>query len=271
MNRSYFCGRALPGFAWVAAVAVLLLLFATGGTRVNAQADARPDGQSAAGQSRGLAVPPSTPASATDIVGTWQGTLHIPKTDQHPQIDLRLVFKISRTDAGALKAVWYSIDQGSQAVPLATISFQDGVLKFTSAMVPRSYEGKMSDDGKSIAGTWMEDTTPIAMTLERANADTAWPIPEAPKPMAADAKPSFEVATIKPSQPDRPGRAFLWRGGRFITFNTTLTALIGFAYDVQDKQIVGAQDWMGTDKFDIEAKPDTPGIPSREQMRAMLQ
>src|ERR1700691_6056412 len=47
---------------------------------------------------------PSTPASAMDIVGTWQGTLRIPKTDQHPELDLRLVFKISRTDAGALKA-----------------------------------------------------------------------------------------------------------------------------------------------------------------------
>ena len=78
---------------------------------------------------------PSTPASPTDIVGTWQGTLHIPKTDQHPQIDLRLVFKISKTDAGALKAVWYSIDQGGQSVPIATVNFQDGVLKFTVTVV----------------------------------------------------------------------------------------------------------------------------------------
>ena len=158
-------------------------------------------------------------------MGTWQGTLHIPKTDQHPDVDLRLVVKISKTDAGALKAVWYSIDQGGQSVPVATVSFQDGVLKFTVTVVPRSYEGKMSEDGKSIVGTWMEGTMPIAMPLERANADTAWAIPEPPKPMAADADPSLEVATIKPSQPDRPGRAFLWRGNRFTTINTTLMAL----------------------------------------------
>ena len=44
----------------------------------------------------------------------------------------------------------------------------------------------MSEDGKSIAGTWMEGTTPIPLPLERANADTAWAIPEPPKPMAAD-------------------------------------------------------------------------------------
>jgi len=49
------------------------------------------------------AAPNAAPATAGhapgDIVGTWQGTLRIAKTDQHPELDLRLVFKISRTDA----------------------------------------------------------------------------------------------------------------------------------------------------------------------------
>jgi uncharacterized protein (TIGR03435 family) len=175
-----------------------------------------------------------------------------------------------KTDAGALKAVWYSIDQSGQSAPIATVSFQDGVLKFTVTVVPRSYEGKMSEDGKSIAGTWMEGTMPIPLLLERANADTAWAIPEPPKPMAADADPSLEVATIKPSQPDRPGRAFLFRGNRFTTINTTLMALIGFAYAVQEKQVIGGQDWMNSEKFDIEGKPDTPGTPSQEQLRTMV-
>jgi uncharacterized protein (TIGR03435 family) len=258
-------GKALPGFTCCAAGAIALLL-AGNAACANTQATALAS-QTAA---PAAATQPSTPASSTDIVGGWQGTLHIPKTDQHPQIDLRLVFKISRTDAGAFKAVWYSIDQGGQPAPIATVNFQDGVLKFTVTVVPRSYEGKMSEDGKSIAGTWMEDTTPIALVLERTTPDTAWPIPEPPKPMAADANPSFEVATIKPSQPDRPGRAFLWRGDRFITINTTLMSIISFAYDMQQKQVVGGPDWMDSEKVDIEAKPDTPGIPSREQLRVMV-
>ena len=94
----------------------------------------------------------AAPNPAQKIDDTWQGTLHIPKSDQHPQIDLRLVVKISKADAGALKAVWYSIDQSGQSIPIATVNFQDGVLKFTIAVVDRSYEGKMSGDGKSIAG-----------------------------------------------------------------------------------------------------------------------
>jgi uncharacterized protein (TIGR03435 family) len=254
---------------WLSGIAIAGLMMA-GAVRSGAQAPspaAAPQSTQTAPAGQSAAAPAASPK---DIVGIWQGTLHIPKTDEHPQVDLRLVVKISETDAGGLKAVWYSIDQGGQSVPVATVNFQDGVLKFTVTVVPRSYEGKMSEDGKSIAGTWMEGTMPIPMLLERANADTAWAIPEPPKPMAADADPSLEVATIKPSQPDRPGRAFLWRGNRFTTFNTTLMALIGFAYDVQEKQVIGGQDWMNSEKFDIEGKPDITGTPSREQLRTMV-
>jgi len=266
-------GKSLRGLVGVAAGTMILLLTASG-TQMSAQATAQPAAPTSPtapqASSPSRATLPPQPASATDIVGTWQGTLHIPKTDQHPQIDLRLVFKISKTDTGALKAVWYSIDQGGQPAPMATVNFQDGLLKFTVTVVPRSYQGTMSGDGKSITGTWMEDTTPIPMVLERTTPDTAWAIPEPPKPMAADANPSFEVATIKPSDPNRPGRAFLWRGNRFMTINTTLMALIGFAYDVQEKQVIGGEDWMNSEKFDIEAKPDVSGDPSREQLRTMV-
>jgi uncharacterized protein (TIGR03435 family) len=47
--------------------------------------------------------------------------------------------------------------------------------------------------------------------------------------------------------------------------------LIEFSYNMQAKQIVNAPDWISTDKFDIDAKPDTPGMPSVEQMKEMIQ
>ena len=201
----------------------------------------------------------------------WQGTLHIPKTDQHPQIDLRLIFKISRTDAGALKAVWYSIDQGGQPSPIATVSFQDGVLKLTVTVVPRSYEGKMSEDGKTIAGTWMEDTMPIVMPLERANADTAWAIPEPPKRMPANANPAFDVATIKPGEPGRQGKLIGFQGRHFNAMNFNVNDLISFAYGLHTEQIVGAPAWFATDLYDIDGVPDIEGIPSQKQQNIMLQ
>jgi uncharacterized protein (TIGR03435 family) len=89
--------------------------------------------------------------------------------------------------------------------------------------------------------------------------------------MPANANPSFEVATIKPSAPDEPGKLFSVRGDRFTTINTTLSDLIKFAYDVQDKQILNGPDWMPTDKFDIAAQPDIPGTPSSAQLKSMVQ
>ncbi len=259
-------GRRL-GLAGVVVAGLMTAAGVRAGAQAPSPAAAAQSAQAAAtGQSAA-----ATAASPTDIAGTWQGTLRIPKTDQHPQIDLRLVFKISKTDAGALKGVWYSIDQGAQSLPIATVNFQDGVLKFTITVVPRSYEGKMSADGKSIAGTWMEDTTPIPMPLERANADTAWAIPEPPKPMAADADPSFEVATIKPCQPGARGKGFGFRGTQFRTLNTNMNDLVAFAFGLHAKQIIGAPDWFGTDLFDIDGKPDVAGQPSLHQMEMMVQ
>jgi uncharacterized protein (TIGR03435 family) len=89
--------------------------------------------------------------------------------------------------------------------------------------------------------------------------------------MAADAKPNFEVATIKPAPPDEKGKLFGFNGSRVKTINTTLLDLITFAYGVQQKQVVGGPDWMSTIKWDIDGQPDTPGAPSRDQLQGMFQ
>jgi uncharacterized protein (TIGR03435 family) len=132
----------------------------------------------------------------------------------------------------------------------------------------------MSSDGKSIAGNWSQGPNPLPLTLARATPETEWVIPEPPPvipPMAANANPSFEVATIKPSKPDAPGKGFMVNGRQFKTLNTTLSDLISFAYGVHAKQVVGAPAWAETDKFDITAKPDGEGAPSQQQWKAMWQ
>jgi uncharacterized protein (TIGR03435 family) len=204
----------------------------------------------------------------TGIDDTWQGTLHAPGKD------LRTVLKITKTDAGALKATMYSIDQGGQDIGVTTVTFDGSVLKYSIEMLDLTYEGKMSADGKSITGSSKQGPNALPLVFERATPATEWAIPTPPPklpPMAANADPAFEVATIKPSKPDEPGKLFGWRGDRFKGINLTLGDLIGFAYDVQSKQIVGAQDWMDTVKFDIDAQPDTPGSPSRQQLKTMVQ
>lgn len=219
-----------------------------------------------------LSAAAQAPAAATapnprDIVGTWQGTLHIPQANR----DLRILNKISRTDKGELKVLDYSIDQGSQAMPADKATFEDGVLKYEITGINGKYEGKMSPDGKSIAGNWTQGGGVLALNLDRANDDTAWAIPAPPKPMAADANPGFDVATIKPSVPNRPGKGFGYDGHHFRTMNTNVNDLVAFAYGLHDKQIVNSPDWFGADLFDIEGVPDTEGVPNQHQMQIMVQ
>ena len=206
-------------------------------------------------------------APKTEITGTWQGTLHAPGKD------LRTVLKITGTAPNNLKSTLYSIDQGGQGIPASSTSFEGGVLKYAIEMIDGSYEGKMSSDGNSITGTWKQGPGSLPLVLVRATPATEWAIPEPPPKlpaMAADANPSFEVATIKPSKPDEPGKSFLVRGARLTTVNTTAADLIKFVYDLQDKQLVNAPGWAESEKFDLDAKPDTPGSPNDAQVKTMV-
>jgi len=206
------------------------------------------------------------PLLAQDITGTWQGTLQAGR-------DLRTVLKISKAD-GNLKAVLYSIDQGGQGISASSASLQGSTFKMAIEAIGGTYEGKLSADGSSITGTWTQGPNPLPLNLKRATPETAWTIPEPPPrlpPMAADANPVFEVATIKPSKPDTPGKYFRVRGREFSTLNTSLSDLIKFAYGIHARQIVGGPASLESDKFDLLAKPDGEGQPNDQQWKTMVQ
>jgi uncharacterized protein (TIGR03435 family) len=202
-------------------------------------------------------------AHAQDITGAWQGTLDAGGNK------LRLVLTIT-SDGGALRGVFYSIDQSPQGVA-TTPTFQNGTLRVTVAAINGTFEGKLSADGSSMIGAWSQGGGSVPLTLARATRDNAWAIPAPPAPMAADAPVVFEVATIKPSNPDAQGKLFTVKGRQVITINTTLNDLIAFAYEVQARQIVGAPAWADTERFDINGQPQAQGQPSQRQLRAMIQ
>ncbi len=203
---------------------------------------------------------------AQSLTGTWQGTLK-----PNPTTDLRIVFKISTSDKDTLKGVMYSIDQKTPAIPLAVVTLQGSAVKLTIPSIGGSYEGKLGSDGTSIDGNWSQGN-PLPLHLARATDATAWAIPEAPPPpkkMKADADPSFEVATIKPSDPNAPGQMLTVQGDRMVTRNTSLSFLITFAYGLHPKQISGGPAWLDSEKYDINGKPDVDGQPSVDQLKTM--
>ena len=202
-------------------------------------------------------------ATAQNLAGNWQGTL------QAGPRSLRIIFAVSAGDGGALRGVMYSIDQGGQGIP-ATVTAQGTAVRMVAAGANITFEGSLSADGNSINGNFTQGGNAIPITLQRATKDTAWAIPEPPKPMAADAPLAFEVATIKLSNPDAPGKLFTVRGRQVLTINTTLNDLVTFAYDLHVKQITGGPDWAGSQKYDITGQPEAPGIPSITQLRGMI-
>ncbi len=203
------------------------------------------------------------------IVDTWQGT-------QHSGRDVRNVVKISKADDGGYKAVFYFIDlSGGDGITASNVTLDGPVLKMTLPSASATYEGKLSLDGKTITGAWTQGSNLVPLIFTRATPETEWTIPfPTPKPMqmAANADPSLEVATIKPSLPNSPtGKNFGFRGGHFMTRNTNMDDLISRAYGLHAKQIVGAPDWFDIDLYDIEGKPDAEGVPNDKQLKTMLQ
>jgi uncharacterized protein (TIGR03435 family) len=217
-----------------------------------------------------LAMLLTTAAFPQNIVGTWQATLPT------PQRELRLVMKLTRAADESLKATFFSIDQNGRGVT-ANITLKGTDFKAEIPAIGGNYEGKLSEDGTTIVGTFTQGA-PIPLTFAKATtAAMEWAIPEPPPPprqMPADAQPTFEVATIKPSNPDTPGRALnVGRGGgnSFSTLNMPLSELIRFAYGIHTKQVTGGPSWIEEEKYDILAKPDTPGMPNAPQVRSMVQ
>jgi uncharacterized protein (TIGR03435 family) len=204
--------------------------------------------------------------SAQDFTGTWQGTLKAGR-------DLRIILVVSR-DNTRLQAQMYSIDQGPQPFKTSSISQDGSSVKFAIDLIGATYEGKLSGDFNSIEGTWTQGNNPLPLNLARATKETAWEIPAPPPPpklMAADADPSFDVATIKPNNSGLGSMQRLTINGRdFKTVNSSLADLIKFAYDVQIKQIVGAPDWIDKDRYDVAGTPDHEGAPSVDQLRVMV-
>jgi uncharacterized protein (TIGR03435 family) len=207
---------------------------------------------------------------ANDIVGTWQGTINIGR-------DLRVVVKISKTDDGAYTALFYRIDQSGDPIPVAKIELEETAIKMSVPFVGGTYEGRLAADGRTIAGNVSQGSNTMPLNLTRATAETEWTIPPPPPrlpSMDPNATPSLEGTTIKPSKPDqRGGHEFRheFQGNRLRLINITLNDLITFAYEVHLKQAIGTPPWAGTDKFDIEVKPEGEGMPTGKQWKGMLQ
>jgi uncharacterized protein (TIGR03435 family) len=204
-----------------------------------------------------------------DLTGTWQGNL----IATAPDPPLRTLVKFAKGDKGGWTGTMYRVDQPGWAVPLTNIQLQGRAITFSIEQMDSTYEAKISPDGSLMTGTWSHGAATHPLNLLHVGPDAAWeipPPPAPPKPMAANADPAFDVATIKPGTPGRQGKLIGFQGRHFRTMNFNVNDLISFAYGLHAKQIIGAPAWLGEDLFDIDGVPDTEGEPSEKQQQIMV-
>jgi uncharacterized protein (TIGR03435 family) len=93
------------------------------------------------------------------------------------------------------------------------------------------------------------------------SAQTSAPQPTTAVPVAvnpATAPLAFEVSTVKQNKSGSAGSSSGFRDGRFVASNTTLKNVLQYqAYGIPESRILGGPPWMGSQRFDIEAKTDS--------------
>jgi uncharacterized protein (TIGR03435 family) len=79
----------------------------------------------------------------------------------------------------------------------------------------------------------------------------------------------FEVATIKPGDPEIHGTMTSTPPGRLVLKNITLREAIRTAYHLNEPELAGGPKWIDSEHFDIEGK--AASIVPRDQIMQMLQ
>src|SRR3954471_20742662 len=128
---------------------------------------------------------------AQDLAGDWQGALDM-GTQQ-----LRLIVHIEKAGSGAWTATLASIDQSPDRgarVAADSVNVEGTSFKMAIAAIRGSFDGTITADGNSIAGTWTQGA-PLPLTLARATPATAWkdPSPHTVSFVTADRDVKIEV------------------------------------------------------------------------------
>jgi len=107
------------------------------------------------------------------VVGTWTGRLDVGG-------GLAIVFHVEQAEGGGLKATMDSPDQGAKGIPVSQAMFADGTLRLVVAVAQGQFEGKLSEDGAKITGTWQQSGTSFPLELGKGSAPERKARPQEP-------------------------------------------------------------------------------------------
>jgi squalene-hopene/tetraprenyl-beta-curcumene cyclase len=108
---------------------------------------------------------------AQNIAATWQGTLPA-GSDQH-----RIVIRIEKNVDGGWAAPACDVEFLHDGARVDSVAINGSALKLTINSGAVVYEGRLSSDGASLAGTWTYNGYSVPLELHRATAETLWRVP----------------------------------------------------------------------------------------------
>jgi pimeloyl-ACP methyl ester carboxylesterase len=101
-------------------------------------------------------------AAANELV--WQGTLDVGVAK------LRLALRLSKGANGEWTGKLDSPDQGTNNLPIDTITWKDQTFRFEMGMIGAVYEGRVTADGAEIAGEWRQQSRAWPLNFKRTSA-----------------------------------------------------------------------------------------------------
>ena len=150
---------------------------------------------------------PVSATAAPDISGTWQGK----GAAQH-------VLKVTKTSTGTFRGDFYNLGRERAAETLngnaiSSINVTGETVTFSLDRAVGKFDGTLSADGKSIAGTWQATGPSESISFERATKQTAWVIdPSAHKVRFITVDKSVELEVLDRGG-SRPPLVFLSGNG----------------------------------------------------------
>jgi pimeloyl-ACP methyl ester carboxylesterase len=100
-------------------------------------------------------------AAAQNVAGKWLGTITFGSTK------LRIAFEISEAKEGGYTASMRSIDQSAVSIPMSAVKLSGDSLRLEIDAIRSAYEGKLTTDGSTIEGNWLQYGTTTSLVMKR--------------------------------------------------------------------------------------------------------
>ena len=124
------------------------------------------------------------PSAPPNLAGAWEGALTV------REMQVRLVFKISKAADGSYTATMDSPDQGAHDFPVTSVTFTNPAVRVELKQINGVFQGNLNRSATEMAGTWQQGGFKAALVLKRTDKPSSVAQPKDPAKAYAARKDS---------------------------------------------------------------------------------